>query len=114
MFSWAPFAEGTNGIFQNPVLEAIAEKHGKTVGQVILRVLIREDVIVIPKTVRRERMEENIDVFDFALDPEGMERFAQLNEDSIPRIFDHHDPKAAEWLLGDLVRKQQLEGKPLY
>lgn len=112
--AWAPFAEGQHDIFANPVLADIAEKHGKTTGQVILRALIQEDVIVFPKTVRRERMEENFDVFDFALDDEDMRKFRSLDDESIPRIFDHHDLKTVEWLLGDLVAKQQLQGEKLY
>ena len=70
--AWAPFAEAQNNIFTNPVLSEIAEKHNKTVGQVILRGLIQKDIVVIPKTVHKERMEENFDVFDFELDESDM------------------------------------------
>ena len=112
--AWAPFAEGRNGIFTNPVLAAIGEKYGKKPGQVILRALMHKDVIVIPKSVRRARMEENFDVFDFSLDEEDMAAFAALDDGSFPRIFDHYDPKTVAWLLGDYVKKNQLGGGTLY
>ena len=112
--AWAPFAEGKNSIFTNPVLAAIGEKHGKKPGQVILRALIQKDVIVIPKSVRRERMEENFDVFDFCLDEEDMAAFAALDDGAFPRIFDHYDPKTVAWLLGDYVKRDQLGGGTLY
>ena len=86
--AWAPFAEGKNGIFQDPTLAALAEKHGKKPGQVVLRALMQEDVIVIPKTVHRERMEENFDVFDFELDADDLAAFKMLDDQSFPRIFD--------------------------
>ena len=112
--AWAPFAEGRNSIFTNPVLAAIGEKYGKKPGQVILRALMHKDVIVIPKSVRRARMEENFDVFDFPLDEEDMAAFAALDDGSFPRIFDHYDPKTVAWLLGDYVKKNQLGGGTLY
>ena len=112
--AWAPFAEARNDIFENPVLRQIAEKHERTIGQVILRALIQSDVIVIPKTVRRERMEETFDVFDFALDAEDLAAFAALEDLSFPPIFDHFDLGTVKWLLGDLVRQQQLGGDTLY
>ena len=112
--AWAPFAEGKNSIFTNPVLAAIGEKYGKKPGQVILHALIQQDVIVIPKSVRRARMEENFDVFDFSLDEEDMAAFAALDDGSFPRIFDHYDPKTVAWLLGDYVKRDQLGGGTLY
>ena len=112
--AWAPFAEGRNSIFTNPVLAAIGEKYGKKPGQVILRALMHKDVIVIPKSVRRARMEENFDVFDFSLDEEDMAAFAALDDGSFPRIFDHYDPKTVAWLLGDYVKRDQLGGGTLY
>lgn len=111
--AWAPFAEARNGIFENPALADIAEKHGKTIAQVVLRALIQIDVVVIPKTVRRARMEENFDVFDFALDADDMAAFAALEDPAFPRIFDHFDVGVITWMLGDLV-KQQLNGGTLY
>ena len=112
--AWAPFAEGRNSIFTNPVLAAIGEKHGKKPGQVILRALIQKDVVVIPKSVRRERMEENFDVFDFCLDEADMAAFAALDDGAFPPIFDHYDPKTVAWLLGDYVKRDQLGGGTLY
>ena len=112
--AWAPFAEGRNGVFTNPVLTEIGQKYGKKPGQVILRALIQKDVIVIPKSVRRERMEENFDVFDFSLDEADMAAFAALDDSAFPRIFDHYDPKTVAWLLGDYVKRDQLGGGTLY
>ena len=112
--AWAPFAEAQNGIFENSALKAIAEKHGKTIGQVILRALIQQDVVVIPKTVHRERMEENFNVFDFELDAEDMAAFAGIEDPAFPRIFDHFDVSTVKWMLGELVKKTQLDGGTLY
>lgn len=77
--AWAPFAEGKNGLFTNPVLVEIAKKHGKTVGQVVLRWLLQRNVVVIPKSVHRERMVENLDVFSFELDAAEMAQIAALD-----------------------------------
>ncbi|MEN9715533.1 MAG: hypothetical protein RJA35_1000 [Actinomycetota bacterium] len=92
--SWAPFAEGKNDLFTNPVLSAIAEQHGKTVGQVVLRWLTQRDVVVIPKSVRVERMRENFDSQTFDLTTEEM---AQINglDTGASQFFDHKDP---EWV----------------
>jgi 2,5-diketo-D-gluconate reductase A len=89
--SWGPFAEGRNGLFTDPTLSAIAEAHGKSVAQVVLRWLIQRGVVVIPKSVRPERMRENIDVFDFELTPEEMARIAGLDTGA-SLFFDHRDP----------------------
>ena len=70
--AWAPFAEGNNDVFRTPLLQKIGEKYGKTVGQVMLRWLLQRDIAVIPKSVRKERMQENFDVFDFELTPADM------------------------------------------
>lgn len=88
--AWAPFAEAQNGIFQNPVLTAIAQRHGKSVGEVILRWLNQRSVVVIPKSVRRERMEENLNIFDFTLTVQDMEAIAALNTEKSP-IYDEND-----------------------
>ena len=112
--AWAPFAEGRNGVFTNPILTEIGQKYGKRPGQVILRALIQKDVVVIPKSVRRERMEENFDVFDFCLDEADMAAFAALDDGAFPPIFDHYDPKTVAWLLGDYVKRDQLGGGTLY
>ena len=88
--AWAPFAEGKNDIWNNPVLKAIAEKHGRTVGQVVLRWLNQRNVVVIPKTVRKERMIENLNSFDFTLSPCEMETIAKLDTVKSP-IYDDMD-----------------------
>lgn len=92
--AWAPFAEGNNQVFSNPVLMRIAEKHGKTAGQVMLRWLIQRNVVVIPKTVRKERMTENLDIFDFELDGQDMEAIRGL-ETGRSTIYDEMDPNMA-------------------
>lgn len=112
--SLAPFAEGQNNIFTNPVLSEIAEKHNKTVGQVILRGLLQKDIVVIPKTVHKERMRENFDIFDFELDESDMNKFASVEDPDFPKIFDHFDTNTVSWMLNDLVKRQQLKGATLY
>ena len=76
---WAPFAEGLNGMFTNPVLSKIAKSHGKSIAQVILRFNIQRNIIVIPKSIHKERMEENFNVFDFELNAEDMKRVVELD-----------------------------------
>jgi 2,5-diketo-D-gluconate reductase A len=95
--SWGPFAEGKNDIFRNEVLSEIAAKHGKTVAQVILRWLTQREVVVIPKSVRKERMEENFDIFDFDLDASDMDSIATL-ETGESLFFDHRDPAMVKFL----------------
>jgi 2,5-diketo-D-gluconate reductase A len=89
--SWGGFAEGKNDLFTDPLLSEIGEAHGKTVAQVVLRWLIQRDVVTIPKSVRRERMEENLDVFDFALTDEDMSRISTMDTGA-SLFFDHRDP----------------------
>jgi len=89
--SWGPFAEGRNDIFRNELLRSIADKHGKSVGQVIVRWLTQRGVVAIPKSVRRERMAENFSVFDFDLGPEEIAAIATLDTES-SLFFDHRDP----------------------
>jgi len=93
--AWAPFAEGKNGMFSNETLLAIAEKHGKTAAQVALRYLMQSDVVVIPKSTHRERMEENFDVFDFTLDEADMQAIAALDTGKT-LFFSHYDPAQVE------------------
>ena len=88
--AWAPFAEGKRGIFSNPTIEAIADRHGKTTGQVVLRWLNQRGVVVIPKSVRKERMAENLDIFDFTLSDEEMRRMSVLDTGRSP-IYDDQD-----------------------
>lgn len=89
--AWGPFAEGKNNIFHNDVLLAIAEKHGKSVAQIILRWLTQRGVVAIPKSVRKERMAENVNVFDFELSAEDMNAIAALDSKQ-SAFFDHRDP----------------------
>ena len=95
--SWGPFAEGKNNIFQNELLRAIADSHHKSVAQVILRWLTQRGVVAIPKSVRKERIEENFNVFDFALSLEEMAAIATLDTKT-SSFFDHRDPKMVKWL----------------
>jgi diketogulonate reductase-like aldo/keto reductase len=95
--SWAPFAEGRNGLFANPELTKIASTHGKSVAQVVLRWLIQRDVVVIPKSVRKERMAENFDVFNFELNQSDMDSIAKL-DGGVSLFFDHRTVESAEWL----------------
>lgn len=95
--SWGPFAEGKNNIFSNDVLGAIAVRHQKTIAQVILRWLTQRSVVAIPKSVRKERIEENLNVFDFALSPEDMAAIATLDTKT-SSFFDHRDPAMVKWL----------------
>lgn len=95
--AWGPFAEGKFGIFTNPVLEAIAQKHNKTVGQVILRWNVQRGVIVLPKSVHKERIIENFNIWDFSLDDEDMKEIATLNRDK-SEIVDHFNPAFVEMI----------------
>ena len=97
--SWGPFAEGKNDLFTNPTLTAIAEEHGKSVGQVVLRWLIQRGVVVIPKSARRERLEENINVFDFTLSDAQMADISTLDTGS-SLFIDHNDVSAVTLLSG--------------
>jgi len=100
--SWGPFAEGKNNIFGNEVLVSIAERHGKTVAQVILRWLAQRDIVVIPKSVRKDRMAENFDIFNFELTEEDMNAIRQLDTGA-SLFFDHRDPAMVK-LLGEAKR----------
>ena len=95
--AWAPFAEGRNNLFGNEVLTDLAAKHRKSVAQVVLRWLIQRGIVVIPKSVHKERMAENIDVFDFTLPPEDMARIAALDMKQ-SCFLPHRDPQTVEWL----------------
>ncbi|WP_269936686.1 aldo/keto reductase [Arthrobacter sp. HY1533] len=97
--SWGPFAEGKNDLFTNPLLAAIGESHGKSVAQVVLRWLTQRDVVVIPKSVRPERMAQNFDVFDFTLTEDQMNQISTLDTGA-SLFFDHRDPAMVSWLGG--------------
>ena len=95
--SWGPFAEGKNDLFTNATLSAIGQVHGKSVGQVVLRWLVQREVVVIPKSVRPERMAENAGIFDFSLTDEQMAQIAGLDAGA-SLFFDHRDPAMVSWL----------------
>ena len=97
--SWAPFAEGKNNMFQNETLAAIASKYGKSIAQVVLPWLIQRNIVVIPKSIRKERIIENFNVFDFELTKEDMKKIAALDTNT-SCFFSHRDPKMVEWLSG--------------
>jgi 2,5-diketo-D-gluconate reductase A len=99
MEAWGGFAEGRNDLFTEPTLSAIGDAHDKSVAQVVLRWLIQRDIIVIPKSVRRERIEQNLDVFDFTLTDEEMTRIAAMDTGE-SLFFDHRDPAMVSWLNG--------------
>ena len=97
--SWGPFAEGKNDLFTDRTLSEIGDAHGKSVAQVVLRWLIQRGVVVIPKSVRAERMRENIDVFDFELGTDEMDGINELDGGET-LFFDHQDPEMVGWLNG--------------
>ena len=95
--SWGPFAEGKNNMFQNEILVSIAEKYNKSVAQVVLRWLTQRGVVVIPKSVRKERIIENFNIFDFELSQEDMDRITTLDtKESL--FFSHRDPEMVKWI----------------
>ena len=95
--AWAPFAEGRNNIFQNEVLLSIAAKHNKSAAQVILRWVVQRGIIALAKSTRKERMMENISVFDFELSAEDMAAIATLDTKT-SSFFDHRNPEMVKWL----------------
>ncbi|MDT8886196.1 aldo/keto reductase [Aquirufa regiilacus] len=95
--SWGPFAEGKNGMFSNELLGAIAQKHSKSIAQVILRWIVQRGVVAIPKTVNRERMVENFAIFDFQLSESDMAQIQTLDT-MTSSFFDHRDPVMVKWL----------------
>jgi 2,5-diketo-D-gluconate reductase A len=104
--AWAPFAEGRNNLFQNEVLQTIGAKHGKTIGQVVLRWVIQRGVVALAKTVRKERMAENLAIFDFKLDDGDMEQIANLDTGT-SSFFSHRDPAIVKWMS---ERKLETQG----
>ena len=102
--AWGPFAEGRNGLFDNEVLAAIGRKHGKSIAQIVLRWLVQRGIVTIPKTVRRERMAENLAIFDFALDDADIAAIADL-DNKASAFFDYRDPAMVKW-----IGTRKLEG----
>lgn len=100
--AWAPFAEGRNGIFTNPILTEIGEKYGKNSGQVILRWLLQRNVVSLNKSVHEDRIKGNIDIFDFALTDDEMKKIAMLDEQK-SAFFDHHDPETVK-MMANMVK----------
>ena len=98
------FAEGKHAIFSNPSIQTIAQAHGKTTGQVILRWLLQRGITVIPKSVHPERMAENIAVFDFELTAAEMSAMAELDQ-GVSQFFDHRDPVTIEQIFGASLRQ---------
>jgi len=95
--SWGPFAEGKNNLFTNELLTSIGQKYNKSVAQVVLRWMVQREVVVIPKSVRKERMEENINIFDFELSAEDMSSIETLDTNA-SLFFDHRDPAMVKWI----------------
>jgi 2,5-diketo-D-gluconate reductase A len=95
--SWGPFAEGKNNLFTNELLAAIGKKYNKSIAQVVLRWMIQRDIVVIPKSVTKERIVQNFEVFDFELSEIDMEQIKTLDEKQ-SAFFDHRDPAIVKWL----------------
>jgi diketogulonate reductase-like aldo/keto reductase len=95
--SWGPFAEGKNNLFQNDLLLSIATKYGKRIAQVVLRWLTQRRVVVIPKSVKKERIKENFNIFDFELSSDDMAAIAILDMKT-SQFFDHWDPEIIKWM----------------
>ena len=100
--AWAPFAEGHHELFTNPVLAEIGAQYGKSVGQVVLRWLMQRGIVALAKSVRPERMAENIDVFDFELTKEDIEKIASLDMKE-SAFFDHDAPQQVEWFMNRML-----------
>ena len=108
MEAWAPFGEGRGGLFENPVLVQIAEKYQKTTAQIILRWHIQRGVIVIPKSTHKARMEENLNVFDFALEQTDMDLISELDKKQ-SSFFSHSDPAMVEWFVRKVEERRGKE-----
>ncbi len=105
--AWAPFGEGRGDMFQNPVLCAIGKRHGKSAAQVILRWHLQRGVVVIPKSTHIERMEENLNVFDFTLTGEEIDAIAALDTKT-SAFFSHYDPAMVEWF-ANMVEERKTQ-----
>ncbi len=104
--AWAPFGEGRGGLFENKVLKQIGDKYGKTTAQVMLRWNIQRGVIVIPKSTHKERMIQNLDVFDFSLTDEDMGAIAKLDTKT-SAFFSHYDPNMVEWFVNMVEERKK-------
>lgn len=104
--AWAPFAEGRHDLFTNPILAEIGRQYGKSIGQVVLRWLIQRGIVALAKSVRPERMAENIDIFDFELSSEDVEKITALNMKE-SAFFDHDDPQQVEWFMNRMLDTEE-------
>src|SRR6186997_3538847 len=95
--SWGPFAEGKNDLFKNELLASIGKKYNKSIAQVVLRWLTQRGIVAIPKSVRKERIEENFKIFDFQLGDEDMQSIQTLDQ-KVSAFFDHREPAIIKWL----------------
>lgn len=102
--AWEPFAEGKHNLFENETIMTIADKYGKSTGQVILRWLLQRGITVIPKSVHPQRMAENINVFDFELSADDMKTMASLDKGE-SQFFDHCDPVTIEQIFGSSLQQ---------
>lgn len=99
IMAWGPLAEGKNGFFSNPTLTEIGTKYNKSVAQIALRYLLQRDVIIIPKSSKIERMKQNIDIFDFELSKEDMDKILELDTKQSLVIGSHQDPEITKWFM---------------
>lgn len=104
--AWIPFAEGRHDLFTNPILAEIGRQYGKSIGQVVLRWLIQRGIVALAKSVRPERMAENIDIFDFELSSEDVEKITALNMKE-SAFFDHDDPQQVEWFMNRMLDTEE-------
>lgn len=104
--AWAPFAEGRHDLFTNPILAEIGRQYGKSIGQVVLRWLIQRGIVALAKSVRPERMAENIDIFDFELSSEDVEKITSLDMKE-SAFFDHDDPQQVEWFMNRMLDTEE-------
>ncbi|MFV8772040.1 aldo/keto reductase [Aerococcus viridans] len=104
--AWAPFAEGRHDLFTNPILAEIGRQYGKSIGQVVLRWLIQRGIVALAKSVRPERMAENIDIFDFELSLEDIEKITALDMKE-SAFFDHDDPQQVEWFMNRMLDTEE-------
>ena len=99
MEAWAPFAEGKNNMFSNPELQEIGDKYNKSIAQVILRWLVQRNIVPLAKSVKKSRMQENINIFDFELSDEDMQKISAMDKKE-SSFFSHYDPATIEMIAG--------------